>query len=105
MPFLVCCARYVHEDAIAHFLIKFTDLAIPLLVDLEKDAFEIREERGKTTPQEDEKEMLPWYDKTLALKTSLKTLPALPKEYSWGSSADADRWIKWAYLVSLLLKI
>lgn len=59
LPFLVCCARYVHEDAIAHFLIKFTDLAIPLLVDLEKDAFEIREERGKTTPQEDEKEMLP----------------------------------------------
>jgi len=47
LPFLVCCSRFIHEDPVVNYLIKFTDLAIPMLVDLEKDAYEIKEDKGR----------------------------------------------------------
>jgi len=77
-----------------------------MLVDLEKDAYEIKEDKGKPQkPGEEEKQLLPRYDKTLALKTAMKTLPPQTLDVNRGSSADADRRIKWAYIVDLLLKI
>ena len=76
VPFMVC-TRYLHEGPVCQFLMKFIDLTVGLLHDLEKDAFKPISE-DTATPKEEDQELLPRYDKDVPLKTAVKTLPPLP---------------------------